>query len=182
MLLQDNTKSLPGLWVKRWRHTSLPFNVMLRTCMDDKDVSETHLYSSLRPTKVTVQMEAKHETIYLVSNLYGSRKRGATVSKYKLIEFITVCAAEKGSDSMVTLHSPFQLLSFFPRIFFTLSCVCVFSLPWNRFVTFSNDLQLQTEGWLQLNTQTVQYQYFANFGSMKRWFDNDDVIPRWRQF
>lgn len=97
--------------------------------MDDKGVSETHLYSrnisNLRPTKVTVQMEAKHETIYLVSNLYGSRKRGATVSKYKLIEFITVCAAEKGSDSMVTLHSPFQLLSFFPRIFFyTFVCVC----------------------------------------------------------
>ena len=114
--------------------------------MDDKGVSETHLYSrnisNLRPTKVTVQMEAKHETIYLVSNLYGSRERGATVSKYKLIEFITVCAAEKGSDSMVTLHSPFQLLSFFPRIFFTLSCVCVFSLPWNRFVTFSNDLMI----------------------------------------
>lgn len=97
--------------------------------MDDKGVSETHLYSrnisNLRPTKVTVQMEAKHETIYLVSNLYGSRKRGATVSKYKLIEFITVCAAEKGSDSMVTLHSPFQLLSFFPRIFFLHFRVCV---------------------------------------------------------
>lgn len=148
--------------------------------MDDKGVSETHLYSrnisNLRPTKVTVQMEAKHETIYLVSNLYGSRKRGATVSKYKLIEFITVCAAEKGSDSMVTLHSPFQLLSFFPRIFFfTLSRVCVFSLPWNRFVTFSNDLMIYKT---VTDRRVVTTQHTDSSVSVFRQFRVDETMVR----
>lgn len=49
-----------------------------------------------------------------LSSLYESRKRGATVNKYKLIEFITVCAALEATgdpDSALTLHSQFKLLS-----------------------------------------------------------------------
>lgn len=46
--------------------------------------------------------------------MYESRKRGATVNKYELIEFITVCAALEATgdpDSALTLHSQFKLLS-----------------------------------------------------------------------
>lgn len=49
-----------------------------------------------------------------LSSLYESRKRGATVNKYELIEFITVCAALEATgdpDSALTLHSQFKLLS-----------------------------------------------------------------------
>lgn len=49
-----------------------------------------------------------------LSRLYESRKRGATVNKYALIEFITVCAAVKATgdpDSTLSLHSQFKLLS-----------------------------------------------------------------------
>lgn len=49
-----------------------------------------------------------------LSRLYESRKRGATVNKYALIEFITVCAAVKATgdpDSTLSLHSEFKLLS-----------------------------------------------------------------------
>lgn len=48
-----------------------------------------------------------------LSSLYESRKRGATVNKYELIEFITVCAALEATgdpDSALTLHSQFKLL------------------------------------------------------------------------
>lgn len=46
--------------------------------------------------------------------MYESRKREATVNKYELIEFITVCAALEATgdpDSALTLHSQFKLLS-----------------------------------------------------------------------
>lgn len=45
--------------------------------------------------------------------MYESRKRGATVNKYELIEFITVCAALEATgdpDSALTLHSQFKLV------------------------------------------------------------------------